>query len=86
MRIFALTGLVLFVCFSVTFGTFLIVKLITFVLPFSLTQFRIVMDALRAVLAVGLAYSWLHVWKRVTDLYFWRSVRAYDRSRQSMTT
>lgn len=80
MRIVALAGLVVFVCLSVTFGTYLIVRIVTFILPFSLAQFRIIADALRVVLAAGLAYSWLRVWKRVTDWYFWRSVRASVRA------
>lgn len=74
MRIVALAGLVIFVCLSVTFGTFLIVRIVIFILPSSLTQFRIVTDVLRIVLGVTLAYSWLRVWKRITDWYFWRSL------------
>lgn len=83
MRVLALAGLVVFVCLSVTFGTFLIVKVVTFILPFSLTQLRIVGDVLRVIVAAGLAYSWLLVWKRMTDWYFWRSIRAVTRGPES---
>ena len=67
--------LVIFVCLSVTFGIFVIAKAVVFVLPYSMTQFRIVVEILRVLLALALAYSWLRIWKTTTDWYFWRSVR-----------
>ena len=83
MRVVALAGLVIFVCFSVTFGTFLLVRIVTLILPSSLTQLRIITDVLRVVLAVTLAYCWLRVWKRITDWYFWRSLGAFMRVRDN---
>lgn len=72
MRLVALGGIVVFVCCSLIFGTFLIVRAVMFILP----QFGVVTDVLRVVLAVALAYGWLRVWKMITDWYFWRSVGA----------
>lgn len=76
MRIVALAVLVVFVCLSVIFGVFIIVRSIMFVLPYSMTQFRIVIEILRVLLALALAYSWFRVWKTITDWYFWRSIRS----------
>ena len=45
-----------------------------FILPSSLTEFRIVTDILRILLALAFAYGWLRLWKMITDWYFWRSV------------
>jgi hypothetical protein len=58
----------------VIFGVSLIVRATMFVLPYSMTEFRIIIDVLRVLLAVALAYSWLRGWKAITDWYFWRSV------------
>jgi hypothetical protein len=74
MRIVTLTVLVFFACLSVIFGVLIIVRSVMFVLPYSTTQFRIVIDILRVLLALGMAYSWLRVWKAITDWYFWRSI------------
>jgi len=74
VRLFALTGLVAFVCLSVIFGIFLLIRFVMFILPSSLTEFRIVTDILRILLALALAYGWLRLWKTITDWYFWRSV------------
>jgi len=79
VRIVALAGLVVFVCFAVIFGLFLMVRAVMFILPSSLTEFRIVTDVLRVVLALALAYAWLRLWKVITDWYFWRSVGAVMR-------
>jgi hypothetical protein len=75
MRIVTLAAFVIFVCLSVIFGVSLIVRVAMFVLPYSITEFRIVVEVLRVPLAVALAYAWLRVWKAVTDWYFWRSVK-----------
>jgi hypothetical protein len=83
MRIVSLAALVIFVCLSVIFGVFLIVRAAMFVLPYSVIQFPIVIEVLRVPLALVLAYSWLLVWKAITDRYFWRSVslvRGRDKS------
>lgn len=76
MRIVALGGLVIFVCSSVILGMFLIARFVILILPSSLTGLTIVVDGLRLILAVALAYAWLHVWKNLTDWYFWRSVKS----------
>ena len=76
MRVIALTGLVVIVCLPVILGIFVLVRVVMFVLPSSLTEFRIVTDVLRVVLAVVLAYAWLRLWKIITDSYFWRSIGA----------
>lgn len=81
MRMVAVAGLLVFVCFSVIFGIFLMVRAVMFILPPSLTEFRIVTDVLRVVLALVLAYAWLRLWKVMTDWYFWRSVGAIMRDR-----
>jgi hypothetical protein len=74
MRIVALSALVIFVSLSVIFGVFLIVRATTFILPYSMTEFRIVVEVLRVLLALALAYSWLRGGKAIADWYFWRSV------------
>jgi hypothetical protein len=74
MRMIALGGLVAFVCLSVVFGTFLIVRFVMFILPSSLMPLVIVTDILRVVLAALLAYAWLRTWKMITDWYLWRSI------------
>ena len=74
MRIATLAAFVIFVCLSVIFGVFLIVRAAMLILPYSMTQFRIAVEVLRVPLALVLAYSWLRVWKAITDWYFWRSV------------
>ena len=79
MRSIALGALVTFVCVSVILGTFLITRVVFFVVPPLVGGFRIITDILRVVLAVVLAYAWLHVWKMITDRYFWRSVFASAR-------
>jgi len=76
MRIAALTGFVVFVCLSITFGVFVIVRSVLLVLPYSVMQFRIVVEILRVLLALVLAYCWLRVWKAITDRYFWGSIRS----------
>jgi len=76
MRFVALGGLVAFVCLSVILGTFLIARFVILILPSSLTRFTVIVDIIRLVLAVTLAYAWLRVWKTITDWYFWRSVAA----------
>ena len=76
MRVIALGGLVVFACLSMIFGIFVLVRVVMFVLPSSLTEFRIITDVLRVVLAVVLAYAWLRLWKIITDSYFWRSIGA----------
>jgi len=81
LRLVALGGLVVFVCSSVIFGTFLITRFVMFILPSSMTQFRVITDILRVLLAVALAYAWLRIWKIITDRYFWRSVGAFARGR-----
>jgi len=81
VRMVAVAGLLVFVCFSVIFGIFLMVRAVMFILPPSLTEFRIVTDVLRVVLALVLAYAWLRLWKVMTDWYFWRSVGAIMRDR-----
>jgi hypothetical protein len=75
MRIVTLAAFVIFVCLSVIFGVSLIVRVAMFVLPYSITEYRIVVEVLRVPLAVALAYAWLRVWKAITDWYFWRSVK-----------
>ena len=75
MRIVTLAALVIFVCLSVIFGVSLIVRVAMIILPYSITQFRIVVDVLRVPLALALAYSCLRVWKAITDWYFWLSVK-----------
>ena len=75
MRIVALSALAIFVSLSVIFGVSLIARATIFILPYSMTEFRIVIEVLRVLLALVLAYSWLRVWKAVTDWYFWRSGR-----------
>ena len=77
MRAIALAGLVVFVCVSIIFGAFLIVKFVMFILPSSLTPLVIVTDVLRVVVAAALGYLWLRAWKMITDWYFWRSVRSW---------
>ena len=74
MRIVALALFVIFVCLSLIFGVFVIVRCVLYILPYSVTQLRIVVDVLRVLLATTMAYSWLRVWKAITDMYFWRSV------------
>jgi len=74
VRAIALAGLVVFVCLSIIFGTFLIVKFVMFILPSSLTLLVIVTDVLRVVAAAALGYLWLRAWKMITDWYFWHSV------------
>jgi hypothetical protein len=74
MRMATLMVLVIFVCLSVIFGVFVIVRFVLFVLPYSMTQLQIVVEILRVLLALALAYAWLLVWKAITDRYFWRSV------------
>jgi hypothetical protein len=74
MRTVTLAALVIFVCLSVIFGVFVIVRATMFALPYSLTRFPIVIEVLRVPLALVLAYSWLLVWKAITDWYFWRSI------------
>ena len=76
MRVIALGGLVVFVCLSMIFSIFVLVRVVMLVLPSSLTEFRIITDVLRVVLAVVLAYAWLRLWKMITDSYFWRSIGA----------
>lgn len=76
MRVIALGGLVVFACLSMIFGIFVLVRVVMFVLPSSLTEFRIITDVLRVVFAVVLAYAWLRLWKMITDSYFWRSIGA----------
>lgn len=76
MRVIALGGLVVFVCLSMIFGLFVLVRVVMFVLPSSLTEFRIITDVLRVVLALVLAYAWLRLWKMIADSYFWRSIGA----------
>lgn len=76
MRAIALAGLVVFVCLSMIFGTFLIVKFVMFILPSSPTLPIIVIGVLRVVVAAALGYLWLRAWKMITDWYFWRSVRS----------
>jgi uncharacterized membrane protein YqjE len=83
MRIVALAGLVVFVCLSIIFSVFVIVRSVLLVLPYSVMQFRILVEILRVLLALALAYCWLLVWKAITDRYFWgstRSVRRQDAS------
>jgi hypothetical protein len=75
MRIVTLAAFMIFVCLSVIFGVTLIVRVAMIILPYSITQFRIVVDILRVPLALALAYSWLRVWKAITDWYFWRSIK-----------
>ena len=75
MRIVALGSLVVFVCFSIIFGVFLIARFVMFILPSTLTAPAVLSDGLRLILAAILAYAWLRVWKKLTDWYFWRSVR-----------
>ena len=75
MRIVTLAAFVIFVCLSVIFGVSLIVRVAMYILPYSLTQFRLVVEVLRVPLAIALAYFWLRVWKAITDRYFWRSVK-----------
>lgn len=79
MRAAALAGLVVFVCLSMIFGTFLIVRFVMFILPSSLTPLIMVTDVLRVIVAAVLAYVYLRVWKMITDWYFWRSVRSSTR-------
>lgn len=74
MRIAALTMLVAFVCLSMIFGVFVIVRFVLFLLPYSLVQFRVVVEILRVLFALVIAYGWLRVWKAITDRYFWRSI------------
>jgi hypothetical protein len=74
MRIVALSALAIFVSLSVIFGVSLIVRATIFILPYSMTEFRIVVEGLRVFLALALAYSWLRVGKAIADWYFWRSV------------
>jgi hypothetical protein len=76
VRVIALGGLVVFVCLSMIFGLFVLVRVVMFVLPSSLTEFRIITDVLRVVLALVLAYAWLRLWKMIADSYFWRSIGA----------
>jgi hypothetical protein len=76
VRAIALGGLAVFVCLSMILGIFVLVRVVMFVLPSSLTEFRIITDVLRVVLAVVLAYAWLRLWKMITDSYFWRSIGA----------
>jgi hypothetical protein len=83
VRIVALAGLVIFVCLSVIFGLFLMVRAVMFVLPSVVSEFRVLTDALRVILSLALAYSWLRLWKVITDWYFWRSVGAVMRNRDS---
>jgi hypothetical protein len=79
MRIVALSALAIFVSLSVIFGVSLIVRATIFVLPYSMTEFRIVVEVLRVLLALALAYSWLRGGKAIADWYFWRSVRLRGR-------
>lgn len=74
MRIFALSALAIFVSLSVIFGVSLIVRATFFILPYSMTGFPIAVDALRVLLALALAYSWLRGGKAIANWYFWRSV------------
>jgi hypothetical protein len=76
VRAIALGGLAVFVCLSMILGIFVLVRVVMFVLPSSLTEFRIITDVLRVVLAVVLAYAWLRLCKMITDSYFWRSIGA----------
>ncbi|MGA2238326.1 MAG: hypothetical protein ABSG74_03865 [Candidatus Bathyarchaeia archaeon] len=74
MRIVALSALAIFVSLSVIFGVSLIMRATFFILPYSMTGFPIVVDVLRVLLALALAYSWLRGVKAIADWYFWRSV------------
>jgi len=74
MRIVALSALAIFVSLSVIFGVSLIVRATFFILPYSMAGFPIVVDVLRVLLALALAYSWLRGVKVIADWYFWRSV------------
>jgi hypothetical protein len=83
MRTVILAALVIFVCISVIFGVFLVVRATMFLLPYSLMRFPLVIDVLRVLLALVLAYAWFLAWKAITDWYFWRSmslVRGRDES------
>jgi hypothetical protein len=71
----------MFVCLSVIFGTFLITRLVFFLVPALLGHLSVITDVLRIVLASVLAYAWLGVWKIITDRYFWRSVDAFAKGR-----
>jgi len=74
MRIVALSALAVFVSLSVIFGVFIVVRATIFILPYSMTEYRIVIDVLRVLLAVALAYVWLRGGKAIADWYFWRSI------------
>jgi uncharacterized membrane protein YqjE len=76
MRIVALAGLVVFVCLSIIFSVFVIVRFVLLILPYSVMQFRVIVEILRVLLALALAYCWLRVWKAITDRYFWGSIRS----------
>ncbi len=76
MRIAALAGLVVFVCLSMIFGIFVIVRSVQLVLPYSVMQFRILVEILRVLLALAFAYGWLRIWKAITNRYFWSSIRS----------
>lgn len=81
MRIVALAGLVVFVCLTVIFGLFVMIRFVIFILPSSLTELRIITDVLRVILALVLAYGWLRLWKVITDLYFWGPLGPVERGR-----
>ncbi|HXZ98208.1 MAG TPA: hypothetical protein VED24_02450 [Candidatus Acidoferrum sp.] len=74
MRTVTLAVLVIFVCISVIFGVFLVVRATMFLFPYSLMRFPLVIDVLRVLFALLLAYSWFLAWKVITDWYFWRSI------------
>jgi hypothetical protein len=79
MRIVALSALAIFVSLSVIFGVSLIVRATIFIIPYSMIEFRIVVEVLRVLLALALAYSWLRVGKAIADWYFWRSMNLTGR-------
>jgi len=78
MRILALSALAVFVSLSVIFGVAVVVRATVLILPYSMTELRIVVEVLRVVLALVLAYFWLRGAKAIADRYFWRAVMLRD--------
>jgi hypothetical protein len=58
------------------FGAFLISKLaLNINFGTSSLMLTIVTDGARTLVAVGILLGWFVAWKKMTDLYFWRTVR-----------
>lgn len=75
-RLIPLVGILIFVWLSILLGTFAIARLVLVAfVPGSDPVSRIAAGVVRVVVAAGLALALLFLWKRLTDVYFWRALR-----------